>query len=56
MPPWLTFALVRAGYPRSSEVHPTRQYTNLNLLVNGLPVILKAAHAKVRRGGYRRTR
>lgn len=34
-------------------VHPTRQYTNLNLLVSGLPVSVKAPHAKVRRDGYR---
>jgi hypothetical protein len=35
-------------------VHPTRQYTNLNLLVNGVPVAVKAAHAKNLRDGYRR--
>ncbi|GAA5169402.1 hypothetical protein [Amycolatopsis dongchuanensis] len=34
-------------------VHPTSQYTNLNLLVSGLPISVKPAHAKVRRDGYR---
>ena len=28
--------------------------TNLNLLVSGLPVAVKPAHAKIRRRGYRR--
>jgi hypothetical protein len=35
------------GGPRFSWVHPTSQYTNLNLLVSGLPVSAKAAHAKI---------
>ncbi|GAB3396093.1 hypothetical protein GCM10027360_91150 [Amycolatopsis echigonensis] len=38
---------------RCAKVHPTSQYTNLNLLVSGLPVSVKAPHAKVRRDGYR---
>ncbi len=36
--------------------HPTSQYPNLNLLVSGLPVSVKVAHAKVRRDGYRQPR
>ncbi|WP_106965008.1 hypothetical protein [Amycolatopsis orientalis] len=38
------------------SVHPTSQYTNLNLLVSGLPVSVKPAHAKVRRQGYGKSR
>jgi site-specific DNA recombinase len=35
-------------------VHPTRQYTNPNLLVDGLRVSVAPVHAKTRRAGYHR--
>lgn len=53
----ITVAARRAKSPNGSStgsiVHPTSQYTNLNLLVSGLPVSVKRAHTKVRRDGYR---
>jgi len=42
------------GYTRGGAP-PTSQYANLNLLVSGLPVSVKAPHAKVRRDGYRQS-
>lgn len=38
----------------SKNVPPTRQYTNPNLLVIGIQVVVQPVHAKVRRDGYRR--
>ena len=32
---------------------PTWHYANLNLQVDGLPLAVSAAHAKLRRDGYR---
>ena len=36
--------------------HPTRHNTNPNLLVDGVPVVLGARHAKIRRDRYRTSR
>jgi hypothetical protein len=47
-------AHLREGMHHAGAVHPTSQYTNLNLLVSGLPVSVKTAHAKIRRTGYGR--
>jgi hypothetical protein len=37
-------------------VHPARQHTNLRTVVEGPPIVVSAAHAKIRRDGYRRSR
>jgi hypothetical protein len=37
-------------------VHPAWQHTNLRTVVEGPPIVVSAAHAKIRRDGYRRSR
>jgi hypothetical protein len=37
-------------------VHPARQHMNLRTVVEGPPIVVSAAHAKIRRDGYRRSR
>lgn len=38
------------------DVHPARQHTNLRTVIEGSPVVVAAAHAKIRRDGYRGSR
>jgi hypothetical protein len=37
-------------------VHPAQQHTNLHTVVEGPPIVVSAAHVKIRRDGYRRPR
>jgi hypothetical protein len=62
--PMLTVAIVVSALCLCEDVHPaeervvvdpTPQHTNLSLLVAGLTIRLSSRHAKVRRGGYRKS-